>query len=154
MEDELAELKAWKTIQEKKLALFEQVRGELEKQTQMLRQVLEDKEKEISDAKDQLRQVKEDATWEYCESDVYLTELGGIYIDGFDDCLRQVKTSFPDLDFSHVSIDTPVQTSVQPIHSKSLDELFANDALVDDPHGDEEIAHVDSQIKFVDDNTR
>ena len=31
MEDELAELKAWKTIQEKKLALFEQVRGELEK---------------------------------------------------------------------------------------------------------------------------
>ena len=120
----------------------------------MLRQVLEDKEKEISDAKDRLRQVKEDVTWEYCESDVYLTELGGIYINGFDDCLRQVKTSFPDLDFSHVSIDIPVQTSVQPIHSKSSDELFSNDAFVDDPHGDEEIAPVDSQIKFVDDNTR
>ena len=30
-EDELAKLKAWKTVQEKKLTLFEQVRGELEK---------------------------------------------------------------------------------------------------------------------------
>ena len=36
-EDELAELKAWKTVQEKKLAYSEQVRSELEKQTKMLR---------------------------------------------------------------------------------------------------------------------
>ena len=44
-EDKLAELKAWKTVQEKKLALSEEARGELEKQTELLRQVLEDKEK-------------------------------------------------------------------------------------------------------------
>jgi len=68
-EDELAELKAWKMVQEKMLAFFKQVRGELEKQTEMLRQVLEDKEKEISDAKDRLRQVKEDATREYRDFD-------------------------------------------------------------------------------------
>ena len=60
----------------------------------MLRQVLENKEKEINDAKDRLRQVKEDATREYHDSDTYLTELEGIYADGFDDCLRQVKASF------------------------------------------------------------
>ena len=30
-EDELAKLKAWKTVQDKKLALLEQVRGVLEK---------------------------------------------------------------------------------------------------------------------------
>ena len=60
----------------------------------MLRQVLENKEKEINDAKDRLRQVKEDATREYRDSDTYLTKLGGIYADGFDDCLRQVKASF------------------------------------------------------------
>ena len=36
-EDELVELKAWKMVQEKKLAFFKQVRGELEKQTEMLR---------------------------------------------------------------------------------------------------------------------
>ena len=44
-EDKLAELKVWKTVQEKKLALSEEARGELEKQTELLRQVLEDKEK-------------------------------------------------------------------------------------------------------------
>ena len=37
MEDELAELKAWKMVQEKKLALSEEARGGLEKQTELLR---------------------------------------------------------------------------------------------------------------------
>ena len=64
----------------------------------MLRQVFEDKEKEIPTAKDQLHQAKEEATQEYRDSDVYLMKLDGTYVDGFDDCLRQVKTSFPDLD--------------------------------------------------------
>ena len=39
-EDELNELKSWKVVQEKKLALSEEARGELEKQTELLRQVL------------------------------------------------------------------------------------------------------------------
>ena len=51
-EDELEELKAWKMVQEKKLALSKEERGELEKQTKLLRQALEDKEKEIRNAKD------------------------------------------------------------------------------------------------------
>jgi len=50
IEVELGELKAWKTVQEKKLALSEQVRGELKKLTE----VPEDKEKEIKNVKDQL----------------------------------------------------------------------------------------------------
>ena len=40
---------------------------------------------------------------------------------------------------------------MQPIHSESTDELFADDAPVDDPHGDGEIA-VESQIKPIVDN--
>ena len=64
----------------------------------MLRQVFEDKEKEIPTAKDQLHQAKEEATREYRDSDMYLTELDGTYADSFDDFLRQVKTSFPHLD--------------------------------------------------------
>ena len=95
---------------EDELACSEKVRGELEKQTEMLRQVFEDKEKEINDAQDWLRQAKEDVIREYRDSDAYLTVLEGTYTDGFDDCLRQVKTSFPDLDLSHVSIDAPAQT--------------------------------------------
>ena len=35
-EDELSELKSWKVVQEKKLALLEEARGELEKQMTLL----------------------------------------------------------------------------------------------------------------------
>ena len=55
MEDELSELKSWKVVQEKKLALSKEVRGKLEKQKELLKKVLANKEKEISEAKDQLR---------------------------------------------------------------------------------------------------
>lgn len=43
-EDELNKLKAWRTGMEKKLACSEQDRVELEKQVELLRKVLEDKE--------------------------------------------------------------------------------------------------------------
>ena len=60
LKDELNELKSWKVVQEKKLALSKEARGELERQTKLLRKVLADKEKEINKAKDQLCQVKEE----------------------------------------------------------------------------------------------
>ena len=95
--------------------------------------------------------MKEDATQEYRDFDAYLIELGGIYTDGFNDYFRQVKASFLDLDLSHISIVAPAQTLVQPVHSESMDELFADDALVDDPRGDREIAAIEGQIKLVKD---
>ena len=119
---------------------------------ELLRQVLEDKEKEIGDIKDWLRQVKKEAIREYHDSDALLAEFGGFFAKGFDECLRQVKASFLDLDLSHVTIDAQVQTLVQPVHSKSTDELFADDAPVDDPRADEEIA-VENQIKPIMDST-
>ena len=42
---------------------------------EQVKQVLEDKEKEIRDANDRLRQAKEEAVQEYCDSDAYLAEL-------------------------------------------------------------------------------
>ena len=135
-EDELNELKAWKTVQEKKLALSEEARDELEKQTELLKWVLEDKEKEICDTKDQLRQAKEEAIHEYRDSDALLAELEGSFAKGFDDALRQVKASYHDLEASHVNIDVQAQTSIQLVHSESRDELFANDAPIDGPYGD------------------
>ena len=90
-EDELNGLKAWRTSMEKMLACSEQVRGELGKQTELLRQDLEDKEKEIKDAKDQLLQAKEVAICKYCDSDTLLVEPGTLFAEGFDDALRQVK---------------------------------------------------------------
>ena len=53
-EDELSELKSWKVVQEKKLTLLVEARGELEKQMELLQKVLVDKEKEIKEAKDRL----------------------------------------------------------------------------------------------------
>ena len=58
------------------------------------------------EAKSQLCHAKEVAIKEYRDSDDLLRELGGSFTDGFDDCIRQVKASFPDLDLSLVSIDT------------------------------------------------
>ena len=62
--------------------------------------------KEICNAKDQLRQKKEEAIREYRDSDTLLAKLGGSFAKGFDDALHQVKASYPDLDVSHVNIDT------------------------------------------------
>ena len=135
-EDELNQLKVQKMVQEKKLALSEEARGELEKQTELLRQVLEDKEKEINDAKDKLHQAKDEAIQEYCDSDALLVELGGSFAEGFDNYLSQVKASYPDLDLSHVTIDAQAQTSIQLVHLESTDELFTDDAFGDDPRGD------------------
>ena len=90
-----------------------------------MRQVLEDKEKEIIDTKDKLRQAKEEEICEYRDSDTLLAELGGSFAKGFDDCLRQVKATYLDLDLSNINIDAPAQTSVQLVASKSTDGLFA-----------------------------
>ena len=126
-EEELNKLKSWKVVQEKILALSEEVRGELEKQTELLKKALADKDKEIKDANDRLHQAKEEAIHKYRDSDALLAELGGSFAKGFNDCLHQVKASYPDLDLSSVNIDAPAPTSVQPILSESTDELFADD---------------------------
>lgn len=128
---ELEELQAWKAIQLRKLEASKQLHDELEKQTEALRKVLEDKEKEIADSKDQLRRAKEDPIQEYCDSDALLTELGTSFADGFDDWFRQVKASYPDLDLSHISIDPQAQTPGQPVYSKSTNKLFNNNTIAD-----------------------
>ena len=55
---------------------------------ELLKWFLEDKEKEISDAKDQLLQVKEEAIREYRDSDALLAELEGSFAKGFDNAFR------------------------------------------------------------------
>ena len=105
--DEMIELKNWKLVTEQKLKLAEQARDEYYKLMEDLKKSLEDKEKEI-------RQAKEVAVLEYCDSDALLSELGVLYNDGFDDALRQVKALYPELDVSSVNINVPEQTFVQP----------------------------------------
>ena len=84
---------------------------------------------------------------EYRNSDAFLAELSGSYADGFDNCFRQVKASFLDLDLSHVSINAQAQTPAQLVHFESTDELFANDAPIDFPNGDGAIAPLKGQVE-------
>ena len=81
---------------------------------------------------DQLRQVKEEAIREYHDSDALFTKLGTSFAEGFDDALCQVKTSYPDLDLSHFTIKVLNQSTAQPIHSESKEDLFVDDALAND----------------------
>ena len=106
-EDELLELKNWKLVIEEKLKLAEQARDEYYKLMEDLKKNLEDKEKEI-------RQAKEVVMLEYRDSDAFLSKLRVSYNDGFDDALHQVKALYPKLDVSSVNINVPKQTSVQP----------------------------------------
>ena len=55
MADELSKLKTWKSNMEKKFNLSEKVRNKLEQGMEEAKKVLEDRDKEIQDLKDQLQ---------------------------------------------------------------------------------------------------
>lgn len=138
-------------VQVNKLDLTRQLLQEPEAQVEALKKILKDKEGEISKAKGHLRQVEEDAVLEYRDSNTLLKELGGFFADEFDDCFRQVKASFSDLDLSHISIDTQAQTLAQPVYPEGTDDLFANETNLD-PHGDGDATPA-NQEKSVGDGT-
>ena len=54
-EDELSQLKDWKSTMEKKFDLLEKERKDLEQRTEEMKKVLEGKDKKIMDLKGQLR---------------------------------------------------------------------------------------------------
>ena len=137
---ELRKLTTWKDVQINKLDYIRKLLEESKASVEALKKILKDKEGEITKTKNQLRQAKEVVVQEYRDFDALLKELGGSYADCFDDCLHQVKASFPNLDLSYVNIDTPAQTSVQPVDSEGTDELFANDTNPD-TQGDGDVDH-------------
>ena len=122
-EEELFELKNWKLVTKQKLKLAEQAKDEFQKLTEELKKTLEDKEEEV-------RQAKEVAVLEYCDSDALIAELGVSYNDDFDDTLRQAKALYPKLDFSSVNISVPEPTSIHPEQSDDTNELFGEEVPV------------------------
>ena len=132
MENELGQLKKWKSTMEKKFDLSEQVRKELEQKTDEAGKALEVKEKEIQDLKEKICQAKEVVVREYRESDTLLGELGDSFLQGFDDALRQVKKAYPELDVSMINVDDQGQTSALPIASENTNDLFAKEVAQGD----------------------
>ena len=131
-EDELSQLKNWKSIMEKKFDLSEKVRKELEQNTEEAKKALEDKDKEVRDLKDKLHQAKEVVIREYRDSDALLIELVDFYLEGFDDALRQIKKDYPNLDVSNIKVEDQGQTSVMPVALENTEDLFVKDATEGD----------------------
>ena len=131
-EDELGQLHKWKSIMEKKFDLSEQARKELEQKTDEAGKALENKEKEIQDLKETLRQAKEVAVREYCDSDALLGELGSSFLQGFDDALHHVQKAYPKLDVSMITVNDQDQMSALPVASENTDDLFGEDAVQGD----------------------
>ena len=63
-----------------------------------------------------------------------LRELGGSFLQGFDDALRQLKKAYPELDVSMLNVNDQDQTSALPVASENTDDFFGDDAV----HGDGE----------------
>ena len=117
---------------EKKFDLSEQARKELEQKTEEVGKALEAKEKEVQDLKEKFCQAKEVAAREYHDSVALLGELGGSFLQGFDDALRQVKKAYPELDVSMIDVNDQDQTSALPVASENIDDLFGEDAIQGD----------------------
>ena len=90
---------------EKKLELLDRVRKDLEQSSEEAKKALEGKNKEIQDLKDRLRQAKEVAVCEYCDSNALLSELGDSFLQGFDDTVRRVRKAYLDLDVSNIKVE-------------------------------------------------
>ena len=130
--DELNQLRNWKPKMEKKLELSEKARKSLEKMTEEAKRALEGNDKEIQDLKNEVRQAKDVAVREYRDSDALISELGDSFLQGFDDAIRQVKKSYPDLDVSKIKVEDPSQTFDMLADSDDTDDLFAGDDVIGD----------------------
>ena len=101
------------------------MRKELKQSTEDAKKTLEGKEKEMQDLKEGLRQAKETAVRKYRDSDALLSELGDLFLQGFDDALHQVKKAYPNLDVSNIKVEDQAQTSVMPVTSDDTNDLLA-----------------------------
>ena len=65
-------------------------------------------EKELTAFLEQVETIRPDAINEYKASQLFIDSCGGYYGVRFEDCLRQVKSLYPHLEFSKVTMDEPV----------------------------------------------
>ena len=146
----LNELKTWREVQIKKLDVTKKALEESESHAEALKKVLKDKEGEISLLRKQVLLAKEDGKTKFCNSDGFFYELGGCYADGFNECLRQVKALFPDLDISQISINAMTQIPARSIELEGTDALFQANPTPD-AQVDGDAALQDEQVKSVED---
>lgn len=64
--------------------------------------------KGADDLREQTEEAKADTVVEFKVSQSFINAFAFYYSDGFDDCLKQVGSIYPDLDLSKISMDDPV----------------------------------------------
>ena len=87
-------------------------------------------EQELTTLHDQLETAGADAVKNFKASESFIDSCGGYYGTGFDDCLKQVASAFPELDLSGISLD-----DAQPMTPATHSVTVGVDDLVDFPHG-------------------
>ena len=69
-------------------------------------------EKELAALLEQVELARADAVNKYKASQPFIDFCGGYYGKGFEDCLKQVKSLYPHLDFSTVTVDEPLPSTL------------------------------------------
>ena len=69
---------------------------------------------EVTALEEKLQTAGADAIRDFKTSQSFIDSCGQYYGTGFDDCLRQVASAFPDLDLSGITMDDGDDVSLQP----------------------------------------
>lgn len=69
---------------------------------------------EVTALEERLQTAGADAIRDFKTSQSFIDSCGQYYGTGFDDCLRQVASAFPDLDLSGITMDDGDDVSLQP----------------------------------------
>ena len=91
-----------------------ELKEKLEEEGRQQKKDLEAKEtaeKELATLLGQVETAKIDAVKEFKDSQAFVDSCAEYYGVGFEDCLKQVKSNYPDLDLAKVSMDAPMPTT-------------------------------------------
>ena len=72
-----------------------------------------------------------------------MKELGGSFLQGFDDALRQLKKAYPNLDVSMITVNDQDQMSTLLAALENTDDHFGDDAVQGDG---ESVPSKDAQV--------
>ena len=89
--------------------------GDLKKTREKLEEAGRQKEKlkgELSTLLGQVEKAGADAVMEFKMSQSFIDSYAEYYGTGFEDYLKQVASSFPDLDLSRITMDDPVPSTL------------------------------------------
>ena len=103
--------KAFRTLNQKLKELKKKLEEE-GRQKKKEQDAKETAEKELATLLGQVETAKSDAMKEFRASQTFIDSYAEYYGDGFEDCLKQVKSLYPHLDLSKVSMDDPVLSTL------------------------------------------